>query len=149
MWKKALAFLGYSALNLVIALVVMAVIAVNFSDYIPEGLPAVFGIMALSLLLALPITFWWRYQLVHKDRLAVERKAREKAYEEELQKATLKAKSQPPGPIETVLIAIFYIGVGLVVLYVAYQLIASLPVSVAVILGAAIIGVCIIAASQI
>ena len=71
--------------------------------------------------------------------------------------ALVTAQNAPPGPIKTYIIGILD-GIGgllkvaliiaacCLILYVAYLIIISIPVSVAVIIGAIIIGLCILAA---
>ena len=148
LWKKVAITIGFTIMYAFLALMIFMVLAINLADRIPNGALSVAGVMALSLALAFPIFRWWRHQIIHKDEIVAKRLAVEEARALEIASALPRL----PSAFEETIGGLFKLAgivlVAGVVLYIAYVVIAMLPVSVAIILGAVIVGLCILAAAS-
>lgn len=136
-WKKAIAFLIYAILNGVIGIILLVIVGVNFEAFIPKGSPAILVLLMLSMLLAVPVTLWIRHRYIH----AHERQAQQALAAEEARKAPPSAAEEAIGAIAKLVFIGAAVAAGL---YVAFLAISALPLNVAIILGAVIIGVCIL-----
>ena len=135
----------------------MLALAFTLESVLPKGQGAGLGVgIALLISCAIPSSLilyfrWKNFKWRHDNPEAYKAK---KAMQEA---ALVTAQNAPPGPIKTYIIGILD-GIGgllkvaliiaacCLILYVAYLIIISIPVSVAVIIGAIIIGLCILAA---
>jgi len=154
LWKSAVLFTAYATLNGFIGLLILLVVAINLADYIPDGRSWFIGIMVASYLAAMPITSWCRYRVNNWEEIAAKRLARDAemlARNAEIQRL---AAEMGPSKLEeflgTCLKLVLWIcglGAACVGIYIAGTAIASMPVTLAIIIGAVIIGLCILAAS--
>lgn len=147
----------YGFLFIIITSITLVILAISFESVLPKGRGPILALVGISTLPGILIFyFWWRGAKWRREN--PEAYAAQQAKKEADRKAALKAaKSAPSGPIDQFLAGVisligglvvvgFYIVIGLVVLYLGYLLITAMSVPVAILIGAIIIGFCILAA---
>lgn len=143
MYDRTVTALLYFTFFIVMTGITVAVISITLGSTMPKGGWALGIVFAVSAVPGLAFLFWrirllrWRTAnpQLYADEMAADAAARVAALE--------RAKSLPPHPfwssVESLTTGLFYVALSIGGIYIAYLIVSSLPVSVAIVLGALII----------
>lgn len=145
LYERFIFLLIYVTTFIIITGITITAISALFGDSFPKGGWPVIVLLVLSSMPGIAF-FYWQFKVIRWRVANPEHYSEEKAVNEAARiAADEKAESALSNPFWSVIERLFYLALVIGGIYVAYLVVSSLPVSAAIILGAMIIGFCILA----